>query len=72
MAEFLVGKLKTLESDDEGLDFSRSLSQGFADLDTSGISMRGTDAIDQADPSDGKTVTRNRFSWAEKMQIFQG
>ena len=63
--------MKTLESDNEATDFSRSLSRCFSGIDSIGGDEKAEEIVDEGQPKDGSAAARQRFSWAEKIQIFQ-
>ena len=74
LAEFLAQRMKTLESDNEATDFSRSLSRCLSGIDSIGGDESADKALvieDEGMPKDGAVASRQRFSWAEKIQIFQ-
>ena len=70
LAEFLAQRMKSLESDNEASDFSRSLSRCFSgisdDIDIT-TNDKAAAVEDEGQPSDGSAASRQRFSWAEKI-----
>ena len=72
LAEFLSTRLKTLDSDEDAINLQRSFSQAFSDIDIIESSGSAIGSQVKGDTDESSAAQRQRFSWAEKMQLFQG